>query len=162
MIRRLLPYPLLTLGLIAMWLLLAGFTRGQLIIGIGVAVGASHALHALGEANQPVKSWRAVFRLIGVVSLDIVRSNVAVTRILFLGARRQRKSGFVAVPIRLRSPLALATLALIVTATPGTAWLDYNSARGEVLIHVFDLVDHDDWVELIGTRYERLLLEIFE
>lgn len=162
MIRNMLPYPLLALGLVVMWLLLAGFTAGQFVIAVGVAVGASHALAALGEVSPPVRRWGAIFELLGVVSVDIVRSNVAVTRILFSGARRQRKSGFVAIPIRLRSPLGLATLSIIVTATPGTAWLDYNSARGEVLIHVFDLVDHADWVTLIGDRYERLLLEIFE
>ncbi len=161
MIRRLLPYPILALGLLAMWLLLAGFTPGQFVLGVGVSVAAAHAFSALGEVSPRIGRWSAIPELLWVVSVDIVRSNIAVTRILLSGKRRQRRSGFVAIPIRLRSPLGLATLAIIITATPGTAWLDYNSARGEILIHVFDLVDQDDWVTLIGERYERLLLEIF-
>lgn len=162
MMARLFPYPLLILGLVTMWLLLSGFTPGQFVVGVGVAVGASHALAALGEANPRVRRWLAIPELLGVVAYDILRSNIAVARILLSGRGQERKSGFVVIPIRLSSPMGLALLAIIITATPGTAWLDYSSARREVLIHVFDLVDHDDWVTLIGSRYERLLLEIFE
>ena len=38
----------------------------------------------------------------------------------------RRVSGFMTIPLELRSPMGLAILALILTATPGTAWLDYN------------------------------------
>ena len=34
---------------------------------------------------------------------------------------------------------------MIVTSTPGTAWMDYDAARGRLLLHVFDLVDEDEW-----------------
>ncbi|MBL8581204.1 MAG: Na+/H+ antiporter subunit E [Rhizobiaceae bacterium] len=159
---RLLPYPLLTAGLLLMWLLLTSFTPGQFVIGIGVAVGASHALSALGEASPPIRRWSAIPRLVGIVTYDILRSNLAVARILLSASGRPQRSGFVRVPIRLRSPAGLAILAIVITATPGTAWLDYSSTRGEILIHVFDLGDEQEWVELIGDRYERLLLEIFE
>ncbi len=162
MIRLMLPYPVLTAALLLMWLLLAGFTPGQFIIGVGVAVAASHALGALGEVSPKVRRWSAVPRLIGIVAYDIVRSNIAVARILLPGRARPRRSGFVTIPIRLTSPVALATLSIILTSTPGTAWLDYNSARRKLLIHVFDLVDGEEWTDLIGKRYEPLLMEIFE
>lgn len=159
---RLLPYPLLTLGMVLMWLLLAGFTRGQFVIAIGVAVGASHALSALGETPPRVRRWGAIPRLLGIVAYDIARSNLAVAGILLSRSTRPGRSGFVTLPVQLRNPAGLAVLAIILTATPGTAWLDYNSSRGEILIHVFDLVDEAEWIELIGNRYEKLLLEIFE
>ena len=64
---------------------------------------------------------------------------------------------------RIRRPsTSTMVLAIILTATPGTAWLDYNSARGTLLLHVLDLVDESAWLTLIKTRYEHLLLEIFE
>jgi multicomponent K+:H+ antiporter subunit E len=31
-----------------------------------------------------------------------------------------------------------------------------------LIIHVLDLVDESDWIRTIKTRYEKLLLEIFE
>lgn len=159
---RYLPYPILTLCLVMMWLLLAGFTTGQLALAIVVALGAAQALRALGEASPPVKRWIRIVEFIGIVLYDVLRSNLAVASILLSGRRRARKSGFITMPLRLRDPAGLATLAVILTSTPGTAWLDYNSARGELLIHVFDLVDEEVWVDQILNRYEKPLLEIFE
>lgn len=160
--KRYIPYPLTTLSLLAMWLLLAGFTLGNLVLGGAVALFSAQALRALGERSPRIGSWGAIPRLIGIVLYDIIRSNIAVTSIILSGSRRTRHSGFVAIPLRMRHPFALAILSIIVTSTPGTAWVDYNSARGELLIHVFDLVEDDDWVKLIRERYEKLLLEIFE
>lgn len=161
MIRRLIPYPLLAISLAIMWLLLAGFTPGNFVLAAAVALLSAHALKALGEKSPRIRRWRAIPELIGVVLLDIVRSNIAVTRIILTGDHHPRVSGFVIIPLQVRHPFALAILSIIVTSTPGTAWVDYSSALGELTIHVFDLVDEEEWVLLIATRYERLLLEIF-
>lgn len=158
--KSLIPFPLLALALALMWLLLAGFSWGQLVIAACVSIGATHALAALGEVSPAIRRWTAIPELFGIVLYDIVRSNIAVTG-LILTNRRPRQSGFVAVPLRLRNPSALAILAIIVTSTPGTAWLDYNANRDELLLHVFDLVDEAYWKDLIANRYERLLMEIF-
>lgn len=157
-----LPYPLLAFGLAFMWLALGGFTPGHLVLSVLVAVTASHALRALGEASPRVRRFAAIPELLGIVLYDIVRSNVAVALIILRGRRASRTSGFITVPIRLTNPSALAILAIVLTSTPGTAWLDYNSARRTLLVHVFDLVDEAEWIDIITNRYERLLLEIFE
>lgn len=160
--RAILPYPLLAVGLAFMWLALSGFTPGHAILALLVALGASYALQALGETSPRIRRYAAIPELLGIVLYDIVRSNFAVAGIILSGKRRQRTSGFILVPIRLTNPSALAILSIVLTSTPGTAWLDYNSARGTLLIHVFDLVDEATWVDLIANRYERLLLEIFK
>lgn len=157
--RRLLPYPLLFVALVVMWLLLSGYSRGQAILAVLVAVAATHGFAALGEASPRIHRWLAIPELFGIVLWDIVLSNLAVARIILFGARR--RSGFIAVPLRIRNPSALGILSVIVTATPGTAWFDYSAARNEVLIHVFDLDDEEHWKTLIANRYERRLLEIF-
>lgn len=51
---------------------------------------------------------------------------------------------------------------MILTATPGTAWVDWDAARGRLLLHVFDLIDEDEWRLIVNDRYVRLLREIFE
>ena len=48
------------------------------------------------------------------------------------------------------------------TSTPGTIWLNYDAAKGTLLLHVLDLVDETVWIRTIKGRYERLLMEIFE
>ncbi len=159
--RRLLPYPFLTLALFLMWVLLTGFSPGHVLLGGLVAALVSRAMLALKPEDTGFKSSLALFRLAGLVSADIVRSNIAVARIV-LFRRAERKSGFLHLPIDLRNPHALAILAIIITATPGTLWVQHDAHRHDILIHVLDLVDEEEWIRLIKDRYERLLMEIFE
>jgi multicomponent K+:H+ antiporter subunit E len=157
-----LPYPLLSASLVLMWLALNGFTLGHLILGSIVAVFASWGMAALRPAKPRLPKWYLLPKLVGIVLYDIVRSNIAVATILLTDAKRNHKSGFMTVPLELENPTALAVLAVVVTSTPGTAWLEYNSLNRTVLIHVLDLVDEEEWRTLIKVRYEALLMEIFE
>ena len=159
---RVFPYPLMMASLVAMWLALTSVSLGQLIVGIAVALAAGQGLAALHPAKPRLRRWELIPKLIAIVLYDIVRSNAAVVRIILGGSRVERRSGFVAIPLDLRDPTGLAVLSLIITSTPGTAWFDYNSAHGMLLIHVFDLVDEEGWRALIKNRYEHLLMEIFE
>jgi multicomponent K+:H+ antiporter subunit E len=159
---RIFPYPLLIISLVIMWLLLTSFSLGQLLLGTVVAFIAVQGVAALHPATPRIRRWDLLPKLIAIVLYDIVRSNIAVAKIILQGSKRERKSGFMTIPLDLRDPTGLAVLAVIITSTPGTAWLDYNSARRTLLLHVFDLVDETAWLNLIKNRYEYLLLEIFE
>ncbi|WP_134725578.1 Na+/H+ antiporter subunit E [Paracoccus luteus] len=160
---RVLPHPLLTLLLVLVWLVLTSFSLGQLILGALVGVIAGRAYAALTPDRIRLRRPDLILRLALIVAADIARSNIAVARLILTGGRHgQRHSGFVPIPLDLREPNALAILAIIVTATPGTAWLDYEPDSGELLLHVFDLVDEAAWVDLVKNRYEALLLEIFQ
>ncbi|MNV61329.1 putative monovalent cation/H+ antiporter subunit E [compost metagenome] len=64
-------------------------------------------------------------------------------------------------PLDLRNRYGLAVLAIILTSTPGTLWVQYDRATGSLLLHVLDLIEEGEWIDLIKGRYERLLLEIF-
>ncbi|HUH76679.1 MAG TPA: Na+/H+ antiporter subunit E, partial [Devosia sp.] len=101
-------------------------------------------------------------KLFFVVALDVLHSNIAVTRIVLAGKRRPSTSGFVTIPLELTDRTGLTLLACIVTATPGSAWLEYDTADSSVLIHVLDLPDPQAWSDMLKTRYESLLLEIFQ
>ena len=157
-----LPYPLLSASLLLMWLSLNGFTLGHLILGGVVSVFASWGMAALRPAKPRLPKWYLLPKLTGIVLYDIVRSNIAVASILIAGRRTRFTSGFITVPLDLQNPTALAVLAVVITSTPGTAWLEYNSLSRTVLIHVLDLVDEAEWQVLIKGRYEALLMEIFE
>jgi multicomponent K+:H+ antiporter subunit E len=160
--RRWVPYPLLAAGLFVMWLLLTqSFSPGQVVLGGIVAILATHAMAALRPERSTIRSVPAIFKLAGIVAADIVRSNLAVASII-LFPRQERVSGFVRLPVDLRNRHGLTLLALIITATPGTCWVDFDRARGILLVHVLDLVDEEAWIRLIKRRYEALLLEIFE
>lgn len=162
MIRRWLPYPALAFGLFVMWLLLMqSVSPGQVLLGIVVATLGTQAMAALRTKSAIVRNWRTVLQLALLVAWDILRSNVAVARII-LSRRAVRTSAFLPLHLELRSEHGLAVLALIITATPGTAWVQFDRTTGMLMIHVFDLVDEEEWVRLLKTGYEAQLMAIFE
>lgn len=156
-----LPYPVLTLFLLVMWLLLNGFSVGQLLLGSLVAVFASWAMAALRAEKPRIRRWPLLIRLVFVVLYDVVCSNIAVAVLILSGRRRGYRPGFVTLRLELEDRTALAVLAIILTSTPGSAWLEYDSNDKSVLIHVLDLVDKAEWCAVIKNRYEKPLLEIF-
>lgn len=159
---RIIPHPFLSLALLLMWLLLTHLSVGHLILGTTVALVAGWAFAPIAPPTPRLRSPAAFLRLCGIVTADILRSNLAVAwLILTQGRNGERRSGFVEIPLRLTDPTPLAMLAIIVTATPGTAWLEHDSGRGVLILHVFDLVEPEHWRRLITERYEALLQEAF-
>jgi multicomponent K+:H+ antiporter subunit E len=157
-----LPYPVLTAALVLIWMLLNSFSVGQFILGMAVAAAASQAMAALQPAKPRLRRWQLIPSLVAVVLVDILQSNLAVATIILKGGAQRRVSGFVAIPLDLRDKTGLAILACIITSTPGTAWIEYAADTGMLLIHVLDLSDEREWVDLIKARYEAPLREIFE
>lgn len=160
--RWLLPFPIVSASLLVLWLLLnQTLSPGHILLGGAVALVGGWALTALEPPKARPRRLASAFRLGALVLLDIIRSNIAVARIILGLERRRRNSGFVEIPLELRDPYGLATLGCIITSTPGTLWVDFNPVSGTLTIHVLDLIDKAEWVRTIKGRYERLLLEIF-
>ena len=159
---RLFPFPLASAGLLILWLMLSQtLAPGQIILGILASLIGGLTLAALHTPKMRIQQLGALLRLSALVIADIVRSNIAVARIVLGFGRRPRTPGFVDIPLDLRNPYELATLACIITSTPGTLWVHFYEPTGILTIHVLDLVDEKDWLRTIKARYERLLLEIF-
>jgi multicomponent K+:H+ antiporter subunit E len=159
--KRTLPFPLASAGLFVLWLLLnQSLSPGHLLLAGVVALLGGRLLAALEPAKGRLRRLAPIFRLAGLVVADIVRSNIAVAVIVLGLIERERKSGFVHIPLDLRQPYGLAMLACIITSTPGTLWVSFDEASGMLTIHVLDLIDENEWIRTIKGRYERLLLEI--
>jgi len=162
-IRRFLPHPKLFLALLVMWLLLnQSATPGQILLGAIVAFGGAWAMVALQPEPVRLRRPRVMLKLAGRVFVDVFRSNLAVGRIILGGDKHAGNAGFMTLRLDLTNNYGLAVLAIILTCTPGTLWVNYNPGRGTLLLHVLDLVDEEQWSRLIKDRYERLLMEIFE
>ena len=160
---RTFPQPLLPISLLLMWLFLTGFTLGNLILGTAVSLLANWAFAKLEPDRTRIRALRPLFKLFWIVALDIIRSNYEVAKLVLTNGRRgARLSAFVDIPLRLENRTSLALLAIIVTATPGTAWIKYDAKTNVLLLHVFDVLDEEAWRVLIRDRYEALLLEGIE
>lgn len=160
-IRAIFPHPLLALGLFTAWLWLSGpVTPGSITQGLLIGLIVPHVMRRLEPDRSNIGNPMAVLKLAAYVGVDVIRSNYAVCRIILAG-HPERVSGFIHVPLEMRNRYGLAVLAIILTSTPGTLWVQYDRMTGQLLLHVLDLVDEAEWIDLIKNRYESLLLEIF-
>ena len=153
--------PLVWLALVAMWLLLNGSLEpGQIILGMIVATLACWAALPLVPPKSRVRNVGTIFVLLGLVIVDVIKSNIDVLKLVLSG--RTARSAFVDIPLELTDENGLAILACIVTATPGSAWIEHNSARNIVTIHVLDTPDAQTWASDFKRTYEQRLVEILQ
>ncbi|MEN5115170.1 Na+/H+ antiporter subunit E [Brevundimonas diminuta] len=165
MIRAVLPHPILSLALFGASLLLSGAVAASaLALALLMALAAPHIMRALDVEPVRVRRPLTLLSFALVVTRDIIRSNweVALVILGLNASRENRVSGFVHIPLEMRDRYGLAVLAVIITSTPGTIWVEYEDATGVLLLHILDLQDGDDWADRIKNRYERRLMEIFE
>ena len=159
--RSLFPYPYVSLALLAAWpmlnstlavahLLLAAFLAWSVPLLFGLLLGRRVPLH------RPL----LILRLLAVVMVDIVVANLEVAR-LILGPVPGLRPAFVEVPLDLREPYAIHTLASIITLTPGTISSRISEDRRRLLVHALNVPDEAALVAQIKTRYENPLKEIF-
>lgn len=153
--------PLVWFGLVGVWLLLTdSLAPGQIVLGVLVATLACWLTWRLWPPKSRVRNVGTIATLIVTMVVDIVKSNIAVLRLILSG--RTPRSAFVDIPLELRDENGLAILACIVTATPGSSWVQHDSARGLVTIHVLDTPDPDAWAAEFKQTYERRLVEILQ
>lgn len=158
--KQILPHPILFLTLVLMWMMLTRFSIGHLILGSVVALIAARVFAPLEPQTVRIRRWRPIPGLLGVMFVDIMRSNLRVAAQVL--SRRAPNSVLVEVELESRHRSVLAILAIIITATPGTAWLGWNPRTGILLMHVLDTDEKEEWKTLMQTRYECRLREIFE
>lgn len=160
--KTLLPAPLLSLCVFVVWLLLVGSLEpGHLLLAAALAIVLPRFAHRLRGAHAGLRRpWRAA-HLFGRVLWDIVVSNLQVAR-LVLGRESRIRPGFFWLPLDLRNPHAIATLAGIITLTPGTLSAEVSADDRYLLVHSLDLQDVQGAIEQIKQRYEAPLKEIFE
>lgn len=161
--KRFLPFPVISCAILALWLLLTqSVAPGHLILGTIFALCGGLVLTVLDLSPITLRRPRALAELTALVLFDIVRSNIAVSRIILGPKLPHETTKFLNINLDMRSPYGLATLAIIITSTPGTLWVDYSSTKGVLTMHILDLVDEAVWIKTIKLRYERRLMEIFE
>ncbi len=146
-----------------LWLVLnPPLGAGQAILGAIVASLLPAITAPLRPLRVRLRRPAAVARLLVVVGLGVLRSNLDVARGILRSRVRRSTGAFVKVPLELTDPSALAVLAMITTVVPGTVWTELAIDHSAVLLHVFDVDDEAAFVADFKARYERPLKEIFE
>jgi multicomponent K+:H+ antiporter subunit E len=161
--KRWLPAPLLSLALVAFWLLInRSLAPAHLLLAVLVGWLMPLLVAPLRPPGGPIRRPWVLVRLILLVGHDVIASGLQVGRGVLTAHRRPPRAGFVVVPLVLRDPFALAALAVITTVVPGTVWTELARDRSALLLHVFDLGEEEAFVRYFKARYEQPLKEIFE
>ena len=160
---RLVPEPLLSLALAALWLLLNdSLSPGQWAIALTLGISVPLLTAPLRPQRGHLARPGVALRLLGAVAADVVSSSLRVALGILSAHWREPRSAFVTVPLDVRDAHALAALAIITTVVPGTVWSELAPDRSSVLLHVFDVDDEAVFIAHYKQRYERALQEIFE
>jgi multicomponent K+:H+ antiporter subunit E len=157
---RLFPAPLLSGVLFAAWLLLNGVSPGHLALGAALAVAVPWFTGRFQPDRPRLRAWPVALRLALTVLWDIVVSNLQVAW-LILGPERRIQPRFVWLPLDIRDPHGIASLAGIITMTPGTLSADLTEDRRFLLVHALNVADESQLIASIKARYEAPLLHIF-
>jgi multicomponent K+:H+ antiporter subunit E len=160
--RRLLPHPILTPTLTAVWLLLVNrLDPGQVLLGLFLGLAIPLFSQRFWLEPVPVRRPLTLLRFCGLVLYDIVAANLTVAWLILRGPARIRP-GFVEVRLDLTSEVAISLLANTICLTPGTvsAWLSPD--RRTLLVHALDLTDPAALIATIKTRYEAPLRQVFD
>lgn len=160
-VRKMLPRPGLTLGLILMWLLLNNsLAVGTIVLGVLIGLLVPPFL---GPRPFPRLRLKRPFALVAyalLVLYDIIQANFAVARQV-LGRNSALKPQFLVVPLAVTHPVAISLFASTITLTPGTVSCEVAEDRSHLLVHALHTDDPEAEVSAMKHRYEARIQRIF-
>lgn len=164
--NRLLPSPLSSVLVFAVWLLLNNtLDPAHVLLAALLAVLIPILTAPLRPDRPRILAWGVAARLTLVVLWDIVVANVEVARRI-LGPERAIRPRFVWVPLTLRNPHGVLTLAGMITMTPGTISAELSPDRRHLLVHALHVAGgaagEAELIAAIKQRYEQPLIRIFD
>lgn len=163
MALRVFPHPLLTVWIVAVWVLLANeVTFGHLVLGLILGILIPLVTSAYWPGSPRVGAPLMMIEFMLVVLWDIVVSNIQVAFLILFRRGDSLQSRFITVPLDLKSPEAITVLAGTITMTPGTVSSDVSADGRALLVHCLETDGADETIAQIKHRYERRLKRIFE
>lgn len=161
LLHRLMPFPVLSAFIAALWLVLNGsLWIGHILFAVVLAL-VIPPLTARFWPDRPVmRSPLAGIRLFVVVLWDIVLASWIVAR-LVLGPIERLRSDFLEIPLDIRDPFVATILGSIISLTPGTVSVEIDRDRWVITVHALDVDDAALQVARIKQRYEAPLKELF-
>lgn len=160
--QRWVPHPATSAVLAMVWLALNNdLGAGTVLVGIVLGLAVPRLVSGLWPAPPRILSWRKLFAYLALVLWDIVVANLAVARVVLFRPLARIRMHWIAVPLDLRAPEAIAVFAATITLTPGTVSCDLSADGRWLLVHCLDTADPDDAARAMKSRYEDRLKEIF-
>ncbi|PZO04988.1 MAG: Na+/H+ antiporter subunit E [Alphaproteobacteria bacterium] len=162
MIRRILPHPGLSAMLVIVWMLLVNeFTFGALFLALVFGVVVPLFTSRFWPERPSIRFGADMIGYVWIVLYDILVANFQVASIILMRRNRDLRSQWLVIPLELRSPEAITTLAGTISLTPGTVSSDISGCGRALLVHALDVADPEAEVARIKQRYEARLMKVF-
>lgn len=156
------PHPILSTILFVMWILLNGSVApATLVTGAVLAVAVPFFTRRFWPERPKVRSFRALMAFVPVFLWDVLVANLQVAW-LIVNVGRTLRPRWLVIPLELRNPHAITTLANVISLTPGTVSSEIGPDRRTLLVHSLDVADEAEAIAFIKRRYETPIREIFE
>lgn len=159
--RKLYPFPMLSMALAGTWVVLNGISPLHLAVALVCALAIPLSVKPLLDVLPGVRSLPAAIRLVVRVLWDILIANITVAR-LVLGPVSRLRPAFVKVPLTATHPYAISLFTSMISITPGSIPLALSPDTRTLLVHVLHVEDEQAFVSNVKERYEHPLMEILE
>lgn len=158
--KRIFPMPIHSLMLTLVWLLLNGWSYGQLFLGLFLGLMIPIVAYPYVRGHTSVKKPLAMLVYLLRLLRDIVVANVDVARRILM-PNKHLKPGWIAYPLSLQEDFPATVLASSISLTPGTVSVEFAEDMSCLYIHVLHLDSETSLKAFIAKRYEQPLKEIF-
>ena len=162
MLRAVIPHPLLSLTLLAVWIgLVNTVTVGNLLLGSAIGLIVPMVTRAYWPDRPRLARPLKIVEYVLIVLWDIVVANVQVAMVILFRKEADIRSHWIPIPVELTSAEAITVLAGTITMTPGTVSATLSADGQCILVHCLHSDDPDAVRDEIKSRYEARLKEIF-
>ena len=162
MIRRLLPHPGLSGMLAVVWLLLLNsISVGAVLMALVVGLLVPLFTAPYWRDKPRLRFGWAMIDYLAVVIGDIAIANFQVAWLILFRRDRDLRACWLVIPLDVRQPEAITSLAGTISLTPGTVSTDVSADGRLLLVHALDVADREAEIARIKSRYEARLLRIF-
>lgn len=160
-IGRVLPHPVLSASLLAIWLVLnASLQPGQVLLGALLGIALPLLIRPLWSDRPPFHRLPLLWRLFLIVNWDILKASLTAARLTLTRPARSLQPQFFVVPLDCRNPYSMAILVGIVSITPGTIAADLDQEHRLLLVHALHEPDPAGAAARIKSRYEEPIREV--
>ncbi|MFB6264875.1 MAG: Na+/H+ antiporter subunit E [Bradymonadaceae bacterium] len=157
----LLPHPLLSLSILAVWLLLwESVSLGSIALGGALALIIPVFARRFWPDAPEVRRPGLLITYALIFAWDILKANLSVAA-LVLKPNDSLRPTFLEIPLEIDHPFLITILANTISLTPGTVSTNVTGDRNMLLVHCLHCEDPEEEIEGIKERYEQRLEEIF-
>jgi len=134
-----------------------------LVVAIIVSMIVGEFLITTEKSEHIIKRFFSAILYLFKFLWEMIKANFHVAYIV-LNPNLPINPGIVKIKTNLTKDSAITVLTNSITLTPGTLTVDVNPETKEIYIHWIDVLstDVEESTKLIGDRFEKLLMEVFE